>query len=454
MKRGLHVNLPIEFSDRMKGLLGDEFDTFAAQYDLPHSRGLRINTLKMSITAAYKLGFTLEEVPFAKEGFKVLSDEKSGSSPYHHAGAFYSQEPSAMSAVTALDPQKGEFILDMCAAPGGKTTQIAARLGGDGCIWSNEYVRSRANILISNIERCGIRNAVVTSMRPDALAAKTGAVFDRVLVDAPCSGEGMFRKEENAVRDWSPENVAACAVRQAEILDSAALCLKNGGVLVYSTCTFAPEEDEKNIIAFLDRHPEFSLEEIPVRFGRSGLDISDRYDLTLTRRIYPQDGGEGHFVARLRKSGELTESKCFSPAIKENAQIKMLRETYESCFKDIPQGTFAVYVNNGYLLPPQMPDVPLDGVIRAGIPVGEIKNNRIEPAHGLFMAARMEDCRRYIDLSPDSPELSAFLHGEEISCDGDNGFTAVCCDGIVTGFGKVSGGKLKNRYPKGLRTLR
>ncbi len=448
------MHLPVDFKNRMKSLLGNEYDIFAAQYELPHSRGLRVNTLKMAIEKAHSIGFELEAVPFAKEGFRVLSDEKSGSSPYHHAGAFYSQEPSAMSAVTALDPQRGEYILDMCAAPGGKSTQIAARLQGEGCLWSNEYVRSRANVLISNIERCGIRNAVVSSMRPDALAARTGAVFDRVLVDAPCSGEGMFRKEENAVRDWSPENVSACAVRQAEILDSAAECLKDGGVLVYSTCTFAPEEDELNIIAFLDRHPEFSLEEIPDQFGRCGLDLSDKYDLSLTRRIYPQDGGEGHFVARLRKNGELSENEPYTPCIKETPQIKMLRQLYEGCFSGSPYGTFAVYGNYGYLLPCNMPDIPLDGVLRAGVPVGEIKNNRIEPAHGLFMAARMNDCRRYIDLAPDSPELSAFLHGEEIPCNGENGFTAVCCDGIVTGFGKVSGGRLKNRYPKGLRTLR
>lgn len=448
------MNLPIDFLDRMKTLLGDEFELFCRQYDLPHSRGLRINTLKTGIEKANSIGFSLETVPFAREGFRILSDEKLGASPYHHAGAFYSQEPSAMSAVTALDPQEGEFILDMCAAPGGKSTQIAARLNGTGCLWSNEYVRSRASILISNIERCGIRNAVVSSMRPDALVKKTGCIFDRVLVDAPCSGEGMFRREENAVRDWSPENVAACAVRQAEILDSAAECLKDGGVLVYSTCTFAPEENEKNIIAFLDRHPEFNLEEIPAQFGRCGLNISDKYDLTLTRRIYPQDGGEGHFVARMRKSGTLPENKIYTPNIKETPQIKMLRELYGSCFSDEPCGTFAIYGNYGYLLPEYLPDVPLDGVIRAGIPVGEIKNNRIEPEHGLFMAAKKENCIRYIDLSPDSAELSAFLHGEEIACDGANGFTAVCCDGIVTGFGKVSNGKLKNRYPKGLRTLR
>lgn len=446
--------LPNEFLDRMKNLLGDEFEIFSAQYEKPHSRGVRINTLKMELESADSLGFELENIPFAKEGFRLVSDEKVGTSPYHHAGAFYSQEPSAMSAVTALDPQPGEFILDMCAAPGGKSTQIAARLKGEGCLWSNEYVRSRANILISNIERCGIRNAIVTSMRPDALAKKTGAVFDRVLVDAPCSGEGMFRREENAVRDWSPENVAACAVRQAEILDSAAECLKDGGVLVYSTCTFSPEENEKSIIAFLDRHPEFELEEIPEKFGRCGLALSDKYDLTLTRRIYPQDGGEGHYAARLRKRGTLTENKPYTPNIKETAQTKMLRQLYESCFSSQPVGTFAVYGNYGYLLPESMPNVPLDGVIRAGVPVGEIKNNRIEPAHGLFMAARKEECLRCIDLAPDSAELSAFLHGEEIACDGENGFTAVCCNGIVTGFGKVSGGRLKNRYPKGLRTLR
>ena len=447
------LELPESYLNRMKEMLGDEYQALRECYEQPHGRGVRINTLKMPASRVHELGMELERVPFSPVGFRLLSDDKAGASVFHHAGAFYSQEPSAMSAVTALDPQEGEYILDMCAAPGGKSTQIAAALNGTGCLWCNEFVRSRANVLISNIERCGIKNAIVSSMRPDALAAKTGAVFDRVLVDAPCSGEGMFRKEEAAVRDWSEVNVKMCAVRQSEILDSAAKCLKPGGVLVYSTCTFSPEENERNIAAFLQRHEEFILEPIEAQFGRNGMDISDKYDLTLTCRVYPMDGGDGHFVARMRKSGTLSQNTPNRIYIKETPQIKLVKDIWEQCMKTEMRGTSAVFGDYGYLLPEDVPAVSLDGVIRAGLMVCQFKNGRAEPAHALFMAAKKEEVKRCVDLAPDDKALAAFLHGEEIEAQCENGFAAVCCAGIVTGFGKVSNGRLKNRYPKGLRTL-
>lgn len=447
------LSLPENYIKRMSALLGGEWKEMEKYYSLPHLRGIRINTLKMPVERASELGLELEKIPFSPFGFRLISDEKAGSSPFHHAGAFYSQEPSAMSAVTALNVQEGDIVLDMCAAPGGKSTQIAAALNGTGCLWSNEYVRSRANILISNIERCGIRNAVVSSMRPDALAAKTGEAFDKVLVDAPCSGEGMFRREEAAIRDWSEENVKMCAVRQSEILDSAAKCLKPGGVLVYSTCTFSPEENEKNIAAFLERHDVFSLEPIEASFGRNGFDMSEKYDLTQTIRIFPMDGGEGHFVARMRKAGSLAANGENRVYIKESAQIKQVREIYDRCMSVPMSGTPAVYGEYGYILPPVLPAVSLDGVIRAGLMACRFKNGRAEPEHALFMAAEKAECRLSVDLPYDDRRLAAFLHGEEIDAECDSGYAAVCCAGITAGFGKVSGGRLKNRYPKGLRTL-
>lgn len=456
------MTLPESFLERLRGQLGSRFDDYLACMEQPHSRGLRINALKFSAEDENALGFALAPVPFAPEGRRILDEAaRPGLSPWHHAGAYYMQEPSAMSAVTALDPQPGERVLDMCAAPGGKTTQIAARLAGRGLVWANEYVRSRAQILVSNLERTGVRNAVVSSLHPDRIAEGLTEWFDRVLVDAPCSGEGMFRRDPQAVEEWSPEHVRTCAARQAGILDSAARCLRPGGVLVYSTCTFAPDEDELAVAAFLERHPDFSLEEIPADFGTPADRVGD-FPTDLARRVWPMDGGEGHFVARLRRAGEGSALPSFTAA------EKPLKPDVKKCVDDllaaccapdgVPQGRVAVVGEDIYILPEDYPDGCGLPVVRAGVLAGTVKKGgralRAEPEHALFMALRPADCRACVDLAPDDPRLSAFLHGEEIEVSDDlGGYAAVACGGVICGFGKCSGGRLKNKYPKGLRLL-
>lgn len=436
-------------------MLGEEYAQFEACMNLPHVRGIRINTLKFSPDDSDSLCLPIRKCPFSDSGFYLDSDDVSiGNSPWHHAGAIYSQEPSAMSAVTILAPQPGEKVLDMCAAPGGKSTQIAAALNGEGLLWSNEYVRKRAQILLSNVERMGIRNCVVSSAHPDRLAEGLSGFFDKVLVDAPCSGEGMFRRDPQAVADWSPEHSEACAVRQLAILDSAAKCLREGGVLVYSTCTFSFRENEDVVAAFLDGHPDFMLEPSGVGFGRPGFDRSDKYDLTMTRRIFPMDGGEGHFAARLRKAGESCSASVSQVNIKTGDDEKRAGELYASCFKNAPYGRISRIGDSCYILPEMMPEVKGLGVLRGGVLLGDMMKNRIEPSHALFMAAKAEECVSLASFEPDSRELAAFLHGEEIMVDERfKGYTAVACKGTVTGFGKCSGGRLKNRYPKGLRSL-
>jgi len=442
---------PKDFFDRMKNICPD-IDALEASYSQPPFRAIRINPLKIQADKA-DFGFELSALPFSPLGFAVADDDlRLGRSPWHHAGAYYVQEPAAMSAVTALEPQPGEYILDMCAAPGGKSTQIASLMDGQGLLWCNEYVRNRAQSLISNIERMGITNAVVSSLGPETIAETLEGFFDRVLVDAPCSGEGMFRKEEAAIREWSVEHVHSCANRQAAILDCAARCVRPGGVLVYSTCTFAPEENENNILSFLKRHSDFQLEPITASFGRQGISISDEHDLTLTRRIYPMDGGEGHFVARMRRSGN--PETIFHPENQSSVIPDDVLELLNSCFYNIPSGIIRTIGDDIYLLPPAMPEYCRLPVLRAGVLAGTRRKNRIEPAHALFMASKAENCRNIINLQPDSPELNAFLHGETISVDEQiKGWCAASCGGIVTGFGKCSGGVLKNHYPKGLRLL-
>jgi len=362
------------------------------------------------------------------------------------------QEPSAASAVTVLSPQPGERILDLCAAPGGKSTQIAALLNGTGLLWSNEVVPSRAQILLSNFERIGVRAGVVSSCYPQTLCGALAGFFDRVLVDAPCSGEGMFRRDGRAAEEWSEEHVASCAVRQLAILQSAQQAVRESGVLVYSTCTFSKEENEGVVTAFLRRNSGFVLEDCGASFGRPGFAEPDgcEYNFALTRRIFPMDGGEGHFVAKFRR----IEPNGRFPALQpEVAPLQGVCELFEQNFSCPLYGTPQSFGEKTVLLPRGLPALKGLGVLRAGVLCCEAKKNRLEPAHALFAAAEENEVRHLCRLEPGSAEAAAFLRGEEILC-GESGYTGVSVGGAMLGFGKASGGMLKNRYPKGLRNLK
>ncbi|WP_101697874.1 RsmB/NOP family class I SAM-dependent RNA methyltransferase [Clostridium minihomine] len=438
---------PLAFLNRMNLLLGDEYSTFLEYLQQPSVRGIRLNPLKCDEkTLRNTLSFSLTASKFSKFSFQIPEDaDKPGAIPLHHAGAFYSQEPSASSAVTVLDPHPGETILDLCAAPGGKSTQIAGMMQGEGFLWSNEVVRSRASILLSNFERLGISNAVISSCYPEVLCEKLSGFFDRVLVDAPCSGEGMFRREPQAVQDWSEEHVKTCAVRQKLILESAALAVKENGVLVYSTCTFSKEENEEVVCGFLSEHPDFVLEDAGVSFGRPGMGMPQ------ARRIFPMDGGDGHFVAKMRR---LSPNVCRIPEYpfqKISAEADA-RDLYDQIFQQ-PSPLLLVQTGSALLLAPKgLPQLSNLGVIRAGVLLGEIQKGRIEPAHALMMSARPQELRQTVPFSSSSPEIRAYLHGEELSVDSSlKGYAGVAVDGVITGFGKCSSGRMKNRYPKGLR---
>lgn len=438
-----------DFLLRMKSLLGDEFDEFLKFYNSDDFiKGLRVNTLKCSPKKLCSLlDFELKKTPFCDEGFYIPSDVKSiGNNPLHHAGAFYVQEPSATSAVTMLDVHEGDYVLDLCAAPGGKSTQIGAKLNGTGLLWSNEIVRNRANILLSNIERTGISNAVVSNCRPDELCKRLENRFDRILVDAPCSGEGMFRKND-AEREWSIEHVKSCAARQLLILNSAKNALKNGGYMVYSTCTFSKEENEGVISRFLAENPDFELVDSGVTFGRPTLDYA--------RRIFPMDGGEGHFAAKLHKKGEPYSN--YNIPKKNNKIDSKIFDFYDGIFIDRPFGENIEVIKDKIIVLPQNYNFDVKGlqILRAGVILGEIVKNRIEPHHSAFTAAKKENCKSAVDFDVNSKEISAYLHGEEIAVSQDvKGYTAVCVNGITTCFGKASNSRLKNKYPKGLRILR
>lgn len=441
------VLLPQEFKNRMKDMLREEYGAFLAEYEKPHFRGIRLNPLKCGESVLRRaLPFPVEPAPFSPLSFYLPGGtEKIGLLPMHHAGAFYSQEPSASGAVTVLAPRPGDTVLDLCAAPGGKSTQIASLLGGRGLLWSNEVVRGRASVLLSNLERCGAANAVVSSCHPEVLCGALAGFFDKVLVDAPCSGEGMFRRDEKAVTEWSPAHVQACAVRQLAILESAAQALKENGILVYSTCTFSPGENEGVVRGFLTRHPDFELLDSGVSFGRPAA-------LPQARRIYPMDGGEGHFIARLRRN---SQNRAFPApyAVPKPAKPDLAQELCGRLYRRPVSRPVQQLGGSLLLLPENLPELRNLGVIRAGILLGEMKTNRVEPAHAAFMAAKPDELNSVVSFSHDSPEIAAFLRGEEIAVPVSlKGYTGVAVDGVMTGFGKCSGGRLKNHYPKGLRS--
>lgn len=474
------MNLPIEFEKKMKAFLGNEWEEFLYSYDNNRFQALRFNTLKVGKNKSVeeeiagimdKLGIPMDKkVTWANDAYYYDEKKRPGKHPYHEMGLYYIQEPSAMSAAALLAPKPGMRVLDLCAAPGGKSTQLATYLGDSGLLVSNEINTQRSRILSQNIERMGIKNAVVTNEDSFALAAHFPNFFHAIQVDAPCSGEGMFRKLPEAVNEWSPQNVEICAARQKEILDNAAVMLKPGGVIVYSTCTFSREENEDVIEYFLNEHPDFTVVKM--------------------ERFWPhKQDGEGHFVAKLVRRGELlleetvstqdrtgsiaedTLEKRKSSGKKDNKKSKksggkenmeLLNEFLDAILTDdmaewIRNGKLVMFGDQLYRLPDI--DVDLKGlkIQRAGLHIGEFKKNRFEPSHSLVLALKKSEAENTVELTCDDPQTNGFFNGLSIMLTQEQadkckkGWVLVCVDGYPAGWGKVNGTQVKNHYPKGLR---
>lgn len=427
--------LPEAFLQRMEAQLGSEYPAFLESLERPRAVALRFNPLKGERPV---LPFVREPVPWEPEGFYYDPETRPGLHVYHEAGVYYLQEASAMAPVALLDPKPGERVCDLCAAPGGKTTQIAGRMLGQGFLVCNEINPKRAKILSRNIERMGVANALVTNEHPETLASRFPGFFDRVLVDAPCSGEGMFRKEEAAVTDWSQETVQMCARRQREILDSAARLVRPGGRLVYSTCTFAPEEDEETVAAFLEAHPEFTPEPVEAPWFVPGENAS--------YRMWPHKLlGEGHFAAVLRKAqGESGEV----PACPGGKCPKAWESFAKELDITLPEGKAVSFGQSLYWAPMELPELNRLKVLRPGLELGTERKGRFEPAHAL--ALWLKTCAVAESFPPESPEMKAYLHGDVVPS-GKKGWCLVQAGGYAIGWGKGDGLVLKNHYPKGLR---
>ncbi len=433
--------LPKAFLENMKKQLPPtEWEAFFACYTTAKPyKGVRLNPLKGNVAEiAALLPFLGEKVAWEKNGY-YTDAEKTGGSPFHHAGLFYSQEPSAMCAAPLLEVQSGERVLDLCSAPGGKGTQLAGEMGGEGIIVLNEPISARAKILSQNVERMGVKNAVVTSEMPETLSRKLAGYFDKILVDAPCSGEGMFRKNaDEALAEWSEENVTLCAERQARILREAVKMLKVGGKLAYSTCTFATKEDEEQVQALLSAQPCLRL--------------------IKQEKIYPhKQAGEGHFAALFEKVSSGEEEDVIV-RIKQ-AKASVSRETeraYRAFEKDFFNAPFAgeLYEAKGvlYALPKGVFDWQGLQVLRVGVRLGEMKNGRFEPSHALAMSARVSECKNVAEYDIEDARVEKYLRGETVESEGiKNGWCMVSVAGYPLGLGKAVNGVVKNHLPKGLR---
>lgn len=456
--------LPYDFVGRMERLLGAEAQDFLHSLTLAPRQGLRVNTAKIALPQFWKrTEFALEPVPWCPEGFVVDPAETRtpGRHPDHAAGLYYLQDPSAMAATVLLDPQPGEVVLDLAAAPGGKSTHIAARLQGQGLLVSNEWVRGRVAALIENVERLGIRNALIMNASPARLAQQWPQQFDRVLVDAPCSGEGMFRKSAAARQGWRPEMVRGNAKRQLKILTSAARLLRPGGRLVYATCTFAPEENEEVIARFLQQHPRFSLIEPDWQPGWDrgrkewvSPGLAEAAPLERCVRIWPHRvPAEGHFLAAMRKEGHAPRpflSSCqveLSPSLASH-----LRLFWQDVLGQVlPERGWVQYGDWLHHLPVAPDFWGRVRPVRAGLRVGKVSGGRFTPHHALALAQSAGQGRQVLDLSRDSAQMAAYLRGEPLSAAGEDGWVLVRVEGFALGWGKRVQGVVKNHYPRAWR---
>lgn len=454
------MQLPETYISSMKDLLGEEFEEYKRSLDEPRAYGLRVNTGKISTEEFLrKTPFSLKPIPWVDNGFYYDPEEPVTRHPHYYAGLYYIQEPSAMVPASRLPIYPGDRVLDLCAAPGGKSTELAARLQGSGLLVANDISRSRAQGLLKNLERFGAGNILVTSERPEDLLNYFPEYFDKILVDAPCSGEGMFRKDPSMIKSWLEKGPESYLPIQREILDCAVRMLKPGGMLLYSTCTFDRREDEEQIAALL-KGGELKLKSLdPGEMFREGF-------LPGTLRIYPQDvRGEGHFVALLQKKGGEEAAAKFAGADKEAARSASLPAGFESFAKehlrDFPSGIRGMGANLDlrqgklYLLPKGLPKLRGLKFLRTGLYLGEEKKNRFEPSQALAMYLKEGEFSPVLPLSSEDERVIRYLKGETIALSGEEerlaGFVLVLADGYPLGFGKAAKGTLKNKYNAGWR---
>ncbi len=462
------MDLPAAFEKKMKALLGAEFDEYTACFRNPRYYGIRVNTDKISVGEFRKIcPFKIRPIPWIENGFYYDGERESPAKhPYYFAGLYYLQEPSAMTPANRLPVHPGDKVLDLCAAPGGKATELGAKLCGQGMLAANDLSNSRAKGLLKNLEVFGISNMLVINEEPGKLAGYFGEYFDKILIDAPCSGEGMFRKDKKMIRAWEEHGPEYFSRIQRGIVLKAADMLRPGGLLLYSTCTFDISENEEVIEYLLEERPEFKVQEIEgyEGFSNGTAELPEREDKELlkTVRIFPHRmQGEGHFMALLKKEGK--EGAPVKSAFKE--EKRKLPEELSAFLSEVDKRAFRngftaqrLEIREGkvYYLPSGLPKIKGLRLLRAGLYLGELKKKRFEPSQALAMCLKKEYYPRVIDLPAEDKRVVKYLKGETLDAEGlvrgkDNGWYLFCVDGFPLGWGKVSGGMLKNKYLPGWR---
>ena len=456
--------LPLPFLERMKEMLGDDYDAFLESYANPRTYGLRVNIAKLSCQDFEKLSpFEIRPIPWISNGYFYNEESRPARCAYYQAGLYYLQEPSAMTPASRLPIEPGDFVLDLCAAPGGKATALGAALNDTGFLLANDISTSRARALLRNLELFGIKNMLVTDEKPAKLAQRFPSFFNKILLDAPCSGEGMFRKEEALARDWTPEKSAELSDIQKDLILKAADMLRPGGMMLYSTCTFSPCEDEEVVAYLLKERSDMELVDMP---GYEGFSQGAFEPSSLRKcvRIFPHKmDGEGHFLALFHKKGD-SLPPVFRPSGKE--PDKNTRKWLEEFFAEIGLRTLGgqefdwnrVEVRKDkvyYQLP-----FPLDlrgiSFLRNGFYLGDLKKNRFEPSQPLALALHKGDIEATISLSVSDERITRYLKGETLNIEPEEaahkkGWHLLCADGYPIGFGKLVNGILKNKYPAGWR---
>lgn len=456
------VKLPEKFEKRMRELLGDEYESFEKGYATEHAAGIRVNTMKLTPAAFEKIApLSVRKVPWIPNGFFYdAGKNQPAKHPYYFAGMFYIQEPSAMTPAMILPVEPGDKVLDLCAAPGGKSTELAAKLNGEGVLVSNDISNSRAKALLKNLELFGTKNAIILSESPAKLSERFEGYFDKILVDAPCSGEGMFRKSPAIMKNWEQYGVAYYQKLQREILPFAVRMLRPGGMLLYSTCTFSPEEDEDTLAFLLREYPELSMVEPAFTyegFAPARPEWADApEEVRKAIRIWPHRmEGEGHFVALLKKSEDSPVTGVMPESYKPAKLSKEAQEFLDRLKVSFDRDRIVARADSLYYLPKDIPVLSGLRILRSGLLLGEIKKNRFEPSQALACALKSEEYDNVYSLPAEDEDVIRYLKCETIDAKSEvkDGFVLVCVDGYPLGWGKAAKGVIKNKYLAGWRMM-
>lgn len=455
------MELPITYKNTMMELLGSDFSKYEACLSEPMFHGIRINTMKISVEDFLKINpFHLTKVPWCDNGFYYDEKiDKPSKHPYYFAGLYYIQEPSAMTPASVLPVSEGDRVLDICAAPGGKSTELAAKLSGSGLLVSNDVSASRAKALLKNLEVFGTSNSLIISEQPHRLAERFPEFFDKILIDAPCSGEGMFRKSVSMITAWENNGNELFANLQRTILTEVVKMLAPGGMLLYSTCTFAPLENEKSIEFLLSLDDSLELVEFDKykNFDNGHPEWGDTNNSNLKKaaRLWPHKiDGEGHFVCLVKKAGEaISYSKKGNYSIKKAKLSSDVTDFLKNISMPLDVNRIECSGEKLYYIPDTFPEVSGLRILRCGLYLGECKKNRFEPSQSLAMALKSSEYSNIVDLSADDPRVIKYLKGETIDVDGKNGIVLVCVDSYPLGWGKLNNGTLKNKYLSGWRLM-